>query len=152
MPGLMDDLQQALLRLNRSAPEISASALVSLDGLMLASALPPGTNEDTVAAMSAAVLGLGERTTREFSVGALEQVYFKGAQGYIVLRSAGDDGVLVVVADESSKLGILFLLLNRTAEEIRLIVKQAITPVVEPKSQPPSGTGFSQPPFDTNEP
>lgn len=147
MPGLKDDLQNALIRLNQSAPEIRASAFVSLDGLMLASALPSGTNEDAIAAMSATVLGLGERTTREFVVGELEQVYFKGRQGYIILQAAGEDGVLVAVTDETAKLGILFLLLKRTSDEIRLIVSRAIAPKV-PESPPeakPAGPGLGQP-------
>jgi len=36
MPGLKDELQEVLIHLNRSAPEIKSSAFVSLDGLMLA--------------------------------------------------------------------------------------------------------------------
>lgn len=136
MPGLKDELQEVLVRLNRSAPEIRSSAFVSLDGLMLASALPGGTDEDAIAAMSATVLGLGERTTKEFAVGELEQVYFKGRAGFIILQAAGDDGVLVAVTDESAKLGILFLLLTRTANEIRLIVNRAISPKIPPPPHP----------------
>lgn len=128
MPGLMDELQGALVRLNQSAPEIRASAFVSLDGLMLASAIPQGTNEDAIAAMSATVLALGERTTREFSVGALDQIYFRGMDGYILFQGAGDDGVLVTVTGQNAKLGILFLLTKRTVDEIRLLVRRAITP------------------------
>ncbi len=128
MPGLKDDLQGALVRLNQSAPEITSSAFVSLDGLMLASALPPSTNEDAIAAMSATILGLGERTTKEFAVGGLEQVYFKGKQGFIILQATGDDGMLVAVTNETAKLGILFLLLARTAKEIRALVSRAIAP------------------------
>jgi len=145
VPGLKDDLQSSLVRLNQSAPEIRASAFVSLDGLMLASALPPGTNEDAIAAMSATVLALGERTTREFAVGSLNQVYFKGADGYILLQGAGDDGVLVVVTDGSAKLGVLFLLISRTAGEIRQMVRQAITPK-SPPAQTPQTTPAQTPP------
>jgi len=41
--------------------DIQASAIVSVDGLIIASALPSGAGEDRVAAMSAAMLSLGER-------------------------------------------------------------------------------------------
>ena len=150
MPGLKDELQEVLIRLNRSAPEIRSSAFVSLDGLMLASALPSGTNEDAIAAMGATVLGLGERTTKEFAVGELEQVYFKGGGGYIILQAAGDDGVLVVVTDESAKLGIMFLLLSRTTREIRIIVNRAIAPKIPPPpprpEDRPSGPATGQSP------
>lgn len=151
MPGLKDDLQEALTRLNESAPEIRASAFVSLEGLMLASALPGGTNEDAIAAMSATVLALGERTTREFAVGSLEQVYFKGTDGYILIQGAGEDGVLVVVTDGTAKLGVMFLLLRRTSDEIRELVKRAISPqipqsaVQKPAQTTPSSFQQSRP-------
>jgi predicted regulator of Ras-like GTPase activity (Roadblock/LC7/MglB family) len=147
VPGLKDELQSALVRLNQSAPEIKASAFVSLDGLMLASALPSGTNEDAIAAMSATVLGLGERTTKEFTAGELEQVYFKGKEGYIILQAAEEDGVLVVVTDETAKLGILFLLLKRTSDEIRFTVSRAITPKVSESGHEakPAGPSIGKP-------
>lgn len=144
MPGLKDDLQAVLMRLDKSAPEIRASAFVSLDGLMLASALTPETNEDAVAAMSATVLGLGERTTKEFAVGSLEQVYFRGVGGYIILQEAGEEGVLVVVTDDTAKLGILFLLLSRAAAEIREVIRQALVPKVPP---PEAAAGQTENPW-----
>ncbi len=146
MPGLKDDLQAVMMQLKKSAPEIRASAFVSLDGLMLASATPAETNTDSVAAMSATVLGLGERTTKEFATGELEQVYFKGSDGYIILQSAGDEGVLVVVTEANALLGILFLLIRKTAAEIRSLVRQALAPTSSAlrQGEPPSA-GSAQP-------
>lgn len=146
MPGLKDDLQAVISQLKKSAPEIRASAFVSLDGLMLASAMPEDTNEDAVAAMSATVLGLGERTTKEFATGELEQVYFKGSEGYIILQSAGEEGVLVVVTNSNAMLGILFLLVRRTAGEIRTLVRKALAPtIIPPRPVEPPAPGSAQP-------
>jgi predicted regulator of Ras-like GTPase activity (Roadblock/LC7/MglB family) len=58
-----------------STPDIEASAVVSLDGLMMASSLPAGMEEDRVSAMSAAMLSLGERIAGELGRGYLDQVY-----------------------------------------------------------------------------
>jgi len=69
MAGLEERLKSLLFALNDSAPEIEASAVISMDGLMLASALPPETNDDDVAAIAATLLGLGERTVEEFKHG-----------------------------------------------------------------------------------
>ena len=51
--------------LQASSPDIEASSVVSVDGLTIASALPQGVEEDRVAAMSAAMLSLGERIASE---------------------------------------------------------------------------------------
>jgi predicted regulator of Ras-like GTPase activity (Roadblock/LC7/MglB family) len=42
-----------------SSPDIEASAVVSVDGLTMASSLPADVEEDRVSAMSAAMLSLG---------------------------------------------------------------------------------------------
>ena len=54
-----------LRELQASSPDIEASAVVSVDGLSIASALPQGVEEDRVSAMSAAMLSLGERIASE---------------------------------------------------------------------------------------
>jgi len=76
-----------LRELQASSPDIEASAIVSVDGLPIASALPQGVEEDRVSAMSAAMLSLGERIATELGRGSLDQVYIKGEKGYVVLMS-----------------------------------------------------------------
>ena len=58
-----------LRELQASSPDIEASAIVSVDGLSIASALPHGVEEDRVSAMSAAMLSLGERIASELGRG-----------------------------------------------------------------------------------
>lgn len=97
-----------LRELQASSPDIEASAVVSVDGLSIASALPQGVEEDRVSAMSAAMLSLGERIATELGRGSLEQVYIKGEKGYVVLMSVGEDAVLTALAREQAKLGLIF--------------------------------------------
>jgi predicted regulator of Ras-like GTPase activity (Roadblock/LC7/MglB family) len=68
----VDRLTNSLYELQSSAADIEASVIVSVDGLMIASALPSDATEDRVAAMSAAMLSLGERIAMELGRGALE--------------------------------------------------------------------------------
>ena len=101
-----------------SSPDVEASAVVSVDGLTMASALPPGVEEDRVAAMSAAMLSLGERIANELGRGNLDQVYIKGENGYVVLMSVGTEAVLTVLARQQAKLGLLFLDMRRATEDL----------------------------------
>ena len=65
-------LVERLRSMQASAPDIEASAVVSVDGLIMASALQQGVEEDRVSAMSAAMLSLGERISGELGRGGLE--------------------------------------------------------------------------------
>jgi len=104
--------------LQASTPDIQASAIVSVDGLIMASALPANVEEDRVSAMSAAMLSLGERIASELGRGLLNQVYVRGNHGYVLLTSVGEEAVLTVLAREGAKLGLIFLDMRRAAEDL----------------------------------
>jgi len=111
-----------LLELQSSSPDIEASAVVSVDGLPIASALPQGVEEDRVSAMSAAMLSLGERIASELGRGSLAQVYIKGEKGYVVLMSVGEEAVLTALARERAKLGLILLEMRRAAETLAKLI------------------------------
>ena len=117
-----DQMVDRLRNMQAAAPYIEASAVVSVDGLTIASALPQGVEEDRVAAMSAAMLSLGERIANELGRGVLDQVYIKGEQGYVILMSVGEEAVLTALAREQAKLGLIFLDMQRAASEISRIL------------------------------
>ena len=105
-----------------TSPDIEASAVVSVDGLTIASALPQGVEEDRVAAMSAAMLSLGERIATELGRGSLEQVYIKGSSGYVLLMSVGNEAVLTALARENAKLGLILLDMRRAVIELSKLI------------------------------
>ena len=108
-----------LLRdMQASSPDIEASAVVTVDGLTISSALPQSVEEDRVAAMSAAMLSLGERIASELGRGLLDQVYIKGANGYVVLMAVKNEAVLTALARENAKLGLLLLDMRRTVDTL----------------------------------
>ena len=105
-----------------STPDIEASAIVSVDGLIMASSLPANVDEDRVSAMSAAMLSLGERIASELGRGTLDQVYIKGNNGYVILTEISEDAVLTALARKQAKLGLVFLDMRRAAEDLRKLV------------------------------
>ena len=105
-----------------SSPDIEASAVVSVDGLPIATALPREVEEDRVSAMSAAMLSLGERIASELGRGDLSEVQIKGEKGYVILQSLGTEAVLTVLARESAKLGLVLLDMRRAAEDLSKLV------------------------------
>ena len=115
-------LVEELKKLQVSSPDIQASAIVSADGLIIASALPHNVEEDRVSAMSAAMLSLGERISLELKRGNLDQVYIRGDNGYVMLIAVGEDAVLTILAGVKAKLGLIFLDIKRTAEALEELI------------------------------
>ena len=108
--------------LQTGTPDIEASAVVSVDGLIMASSLPPGIEEDRVSAMSAAMLSLGERISSELGRGLLDQVYVRGDSGFVILMSVGEEAVLTALVREAAKLGLVFLDMKRAADDLEKLV------------------------------
>jgi hypothetical protein len=113
---------ERLRNLSASSPDVEASAIVSVDGLTMASALPQNVEEDRVAAMSAAMLSLGERIANELGRGRLDQVYIKGEGGYVILMAVGREAVLTVMARPETQLGLLFLEMRRTTDDLAALL------------------------------
>lgn len=111
-----------LREMQAASPDIEASAVVSVDGLIMASALPADVEEDRVSAMSAAMLSLGERIASELGRGNLDQVYIRGKMGYVLVTAIGEEAVLTALARENAKLGLVFLEMRRAAEHLERVV------------------------------
>ncbi len=126
-------LDRALADLLGQAPELEAAAVVSFDGLAMASVLPPGMDEDRVAAMSAALLSLGEKAAQGLGRGDLSQVYIEGESGTVFLVSCDDEAVLVAVAAAGAKAGLMLFEVRRAAAAIAGVLRiEADTSVEEP--------------------
>ncbi len=125
-----DILRSMLADLNASSADIQASAVISADGLMMASLLPQGLDEDRVGAIGAALLSLGSRVARDLDRGTPEQVLVKGEDGYVLMVQAGPDAVLAVLASASAKLGLIFFDASRAAAAMVpvLLTQQTASP------------------------
>lgn len=116
------ELMTARLRDLQQTEGVEACAVVSVDGLTMASVLPDMTEEDRVSAMSAAMLSLGERIAGELRRGGLNQVYIKGNDGNVLLMSVGEEAVLTVLARVEARLGLVLLDMRRAADDLAKLV------------------------------
>lgn len=135
-----EQLAQALDRFLDVSPEVEAAAVVSADGLPMASALPAHVEEDRLAAMSAALLTLGDRAADGLGKGRLEQVFVEGDSGYVVLMAAGRDAVLVSVTSHEAKAGLVLYEMRKTASNVASIM--------EGTSEMPPAPAPEEPQFD----
>ena len=114
----IDTLNEILDTLQHSSGDVEASAVVSQDGLIIASSLPQSVEEMQVAAMSAAMLAMGTRIAQELNRGTLEQLFVKGDKGYVLAVNAGPDAVLLALTRKEAKLGLIFLDISRAAAKV----------------------------------
>ena len=105
---LSDQLDIILNTFERNVPHVQATAIVSTDGLVIASRLPDKVEEDRIGAMGAAILSISSRSGDELDRGDMERVLIEGKLGFFLLHSIGADAILVSLAEKEVRLGMLF--------------------------------------------
>lgn len=118
----MERIDALLRNFNTATPEIEGAAVVSTDGLMIASRLPAAFEEERVGAMAAAMLSLGERSSQEMQRGQLQQAYVEGSDGYVVLQRVSEETLLLTLTTRKAKLGLVFLDMGRLVKGIREVL------------------------------
>ena len=121
-PSTPDSLDDLLKKLLAAIPEVKAAAIVSAEGLPIASALPRDVDETRIAAMTAALLSLSERAIIEMQKGDFDQLYVKGSDGYLLILQAGPNAVLTVSTSSEVRLGLILLDCRRTCEKIAQLI------------------------------
>lgn len=101
-------LDRVLSNFERNVPQIEATAVVSTDGLVIASRLPDEVEEDRIGAMGAAILSISSRSGEELDRGEMVRVLIEGENGYILIRSIGEFAILVALVEKEVRLGMLF--------------------------------------------
>ena len=115
---LSDQLDEVLSNFERNVPHVQATAVVSTDGLVIASRLPDQVEEDRIGAMGAAILSISSRSGDELDRGDMERVLIEGESGYILIRSIGEDAILVALVEKDVRLGMLFYECKKCIEKL----------------------------------
>ncbi|MFZ4816218.1 MAG: roadblock/LC7 domain-containing protein [Phototrophicaceae bacterium] len=124
-----DKLESALRALHTVVDGVKASVIVNNDGLLVSS-FPPGdednphdnpTSSPQVAAMSATLIGLAERTLGRLAQGELERLLMEGEEGVMVVYPAGRASLAVLVGKDAQLAHVLFAA-KRAAAEVKGIL------------------------------
>lgn len=116
LAGVLDDFI-------RTSTDVEAAAVVSFDGLTMASVLPPDMDEDLLGAMAAALLSLGQQAASGLGRGDMSQLFVEGESGFVFLMSAQDQAVLAAVTDRAAKIGFMLFEMRRAAEAVGTLLK-----------------------------
>ena len=116
MSSRVDSINK-IIRDFETVPGVEGAALVSADGLMISSALPE-VEQERVAALSAAMLSIGEKATNEFDRGNLMEIYVRSERGYTLLTSVGENALFLVLANADAQIGLIFVDMRRMADSL----------------------------------
>jgi len=124
-----ESLERILKTLHIAVDGVKASVIVNIDGLLVA-AFPPG-NEDNphqnptsspqVAAMSATLIGLAERTLGRLAQGEMQRLLIEGEDGVMIVYPAGRAS-LAVLAQKDARLSHILYATKKAAVDIRNVL------------------------------
>ena len=109
-------LEEKLKTLHTVVEGVKATVIVNVDGLLVA-AYPPGDDENPhenptsspqVAAMSATLIGLAERTLGRLAQGELQRLLMEGEDGVMVVYPAGRASLAVLVEKDARIARVLY--------------------------------------------
>ncbi|MHA1608231.1 MAG: roadblock/LC7 domain-containing protein [Candidatus Freyarchaeota archaeon] len=120
----IDEILELLRNMEASTPGIEASAVVSTEGLPIASAMPQEVDDAVVAAMASAILSVSERVSTELVRGKLQQVLVQGDLGYVIIKGAGENALITVLARNDANLGLILMVLKKISEEIKRLLEE----------------------------
>jgi len=134
-----DKLRDALLFMQAETPGLMGAVLVSSSGLTIVSTLPNTIEADVVAAMTASLLALGDRTAQELWQGKSDQVMIKGEKGtFTLVEKVNSQVAIVILASVQAKLGLVLMNMLRTSLAVAKIIEEALQAYPSSLTQKPS--------------
>lgn len=118
MPETKKERLEQILRELKGIGGIEGSAVISRDGLLIASELSENIDAETFAAMNAAMVGAAETASSELKRGELNQIIVDAKAGKIIAIGAGTLAILVCLVKPEINLGLVLLEMGRTAGKV----------------------------------
>jgi uncharacterized protein len=118
----VDELVSALDEFITMTPGIESAAVVSPDGWPIVSALPDWLDERRLAAMSSALLALGERAVAELGKTGIDHVFVEGVHGQTALMPAGPHAIVAATTYPGARVGLVLYELRKTVAAVEKIM------------------------------
>lgn len=116
----------ALRELEEKTGSVVMSALVTLDGLVIASTTSEQVNKEALAAYSAATFKSSMETMHELSGEETESLLFESKGHRVALVRVTEDVLLGALTGKATKTGIVLLEMNKAAEKIKGIISPKV--------------------------
>ena len=125
---IKDELMRALEQLE-SSTDLEGTAIVSKQGLRIASSETTDVVGDIYSASPATLISLGEKISQSLQQGELRDAVISGTKGYtiILVGDADNDFMLFTRCKKGYKLGYYFHKIRKSFKEIEPVLKKIQT-------------------------
>jgi uncharacterized protein len=100
---------------------IRATAIVSREGILIASDLPPEVHAETFAAMAAIMFSAAETAALEMNEATPDRLIVETDEGRLVVAGAGERMMVVALTDAKAGLGHVIVELSRAVTRLKEI-------------------------------
>ncbi|RLG08699.1 MAG: hypothetical protein DRN68_03160 [Thaumarchaeota archaeon] len=119
---ILEDLSEAL------RGDLVGCAFARSDGLMITSMLPSGMDKQIVAALSATINNVAKRLCEDLNRGEPLKTLIEGSKGKIISMPIEKDIILITLTSEKPNLGLIFIEMERAAEDTKALLSKPKRP------------------------
>ncbi len=121
MPDTIDMVDKILADL-KNVGGVIACAAATRDGLLIRANMQKEQFVESLAAMSATILGASETATTHVEMGIPKRVIVESDYGRLVVIGAGPKALLILLAGQNIGLGLILLELDKSAIKLKEIL------------------------------
>lgn len=97
---------------------VEGAAIVTRDGLLIASQLSEHIDAETLAAMTATMTGAAETAMHELKKKEIERVIVETKDSKMITTGAGEEAILVCMVGAKENLGLILMSMKKIAQKI----------------------------------
>lgn len=122
MAGTKQERLEAVLHSLDRVGGIQGSAIISRDGLIVASHVPKDLNVESFAAMSATMTGAAETSVMVIDKGIPNRILVETDKTKLISVGATSELLMVVLSDPRANIGLLFVEIKKAVQAIKEIM------------------------------
>lgn len=115
-------LTQILSKLT-SAADVLGAAVITKDGLLIASELSESTNGEAIAATAAAMQGAAETAVTELEDASPERIIIESKKTKLITMEAGKQAILACIVNAKANLGLILMQMDKGVLELKKEIK-----------------------------
>lgn len=117
-----EKLTQILQKIT-SAGDVEGAAVITRDGLMIASELTESIDGDTFAAMAATMMGAAETAIQELKKSSPDRIIVESPKAKLITVGAGEQAILACIVNSTAKLGMILLNMKKASKQIETEIR-----------------------------
>ena len=104
--------------------QVKAAGIVSVEGLLITSIMPPDMNERIVGALCSTIIASAETASSQMGTGGVTEVSVKTEHGILLLKPAGQKALLFALAEVEAQFGLITLEIEIRGKQVQDILEE----------------------------